>query len=187
VRLVLSLSLSPVHRMHHNGYRSQHTDRSKHPRDDLNNLQLMAHRQAALQLTNTATLDETPHLVDDHARRDPETGTDDKKDSVEHRMEHLARAMQPHINRRQRNSARRRESKESKSCALRVRLLVLAMQFDESSSSEAQLDDREDEHDAEEDGNVPGHFAFCLFGWALDLCGAVVFSAEVEHLDGGCG
>lgn len=75
IRLPVCLHLASLRRIHKHWNGSQNTDTRQNPRNDLNNLQLMAFSQSSLDPTNAlVTHYRAPHLVDEDAGDDPEDG-----------------------------------------------------------------------------------------------------------------
>jgi hypothetical protein len=94
-----------------------------------------------------------------------------------------------HINRAQRNRSHAREDQETESIALGFRVpgtrLLLVL---ERVNAEEELGDGEEEHDAEEDGDVPcwgcsGTTTRAGVVGGVVMRGGVRFATKVKHLD----
>lgn len=91
--LVMNALLPPCQIRLDDRNRSENTESGDGPRNDFNNLDLVAETQATLDLALefveaigdaiVLALDVTPHLVDQHTGDDPEDGRDDKEDLAE--------------------------------------------------------------------------------------------------------
>lgn len=79
MRLPLCLPLASLRSIHHHRNRSQHRNARQNPRNNLNNLQLMAFRQSSSDTANAlVTNNNTPHLLNEYARDNPQDRRDDE-------------------------------------------------------------------------------------------------------------
>jgi len=73
MRLPVALCLPPRRRLHQDRNGCKDANSSKHPRNNLNNLQLMTLSQATSNMSDTlVTENHTPHRMHQHARYDPQ-------------------------------------------------------------------------------------------------------------------